>query len=114
MDTITCGGMGSQRYDLKRISLRCQRLALSALDTGPWRWHKDILNDKSSMTCWTTPAPDDQGRPHVRGKTDRDYAPATIELWKSDGRDFAPYHYQDKNLLTHVQKNGSKYTLGHD
>ena len=69
------------------------------------RLHQNILDGKSCLPCFTTPAPDEKGRPppkHAR-------MDATTEArWRKDGRTFAPWHYTDKAT---VQTAGERRVL---
>ena len=76
----------------RRLKMSTPPLDLASLDTRGYRLHQDVLDGHKKVPCFTTPAPDDGGRPEPsrsHGKVDAE----TRQRWLQGNRQFAPWQY---------------------
>ncbi len=67
---------------------------------GEWALHESVRTGQRRVPCFSTPAPDDKGRPPPRGAESLDtVSPEAIERWLAQGREYAPWQYEDVALL---------------
>jgi hypothetical protein len=73
-----------------------------SIDTGELHFSNSVLQGQCRMPCLTTPAPTDAGRPAPKNSL-ASCSPDTIARWETDGRRFAPWHYQADCMLQDAQ-----------
>ena len=65
----------------------------------------ELKNHRHLLPCFTTPCPDDAGRP--KPKKDKQRDPETVARWKTDKQRFAPWCYEKSNMLTKKNQDGT-------
>ena len=72
---------------------------VSDIQTWGNDFHPKVAQHLARLPCFTTPAPDENGRSAPkRSKTRTD--PETRNRWLAGNRQYAPWHYQEHALLT--------------
>ena len=99
------------KYDgLPRVFPNVPRVKPDDVRTDGWQWHDDVRSGKKLLPCFTTPAPDDQGRSAPAGslkRVDND----TGARWEAGGRKFAPWCYAAEAKLQQQGSNGIAFRL---
>ena len=74
------------------------RLGPNNMDLGGLQFHRDVVDGKRKIPCFTTPAPDAQGRPPPAMHKLKTSAEAK-QRWLNDNRQFAPWQYADHAMM---------------
>eukprot|EP00435_Cladocopium_sp_Y103_P069032 s392_g32.t1 len=96
-----------QQNQHRKLRMDIGRLDLSQLDFRGYQLHPDVLSGSKKVPCFTTPAPDDAGRPEParsRGKVD----PETKQRWLQGNRQYAPWQYSPQAM---AQKDGQMHVM---
>ena len=83
---------------LPRAQFNVDQDSLADYDLDGLTWPSVVIEDKKILPCLTTPSDTPGGRPAPRsskGKVSSD----TQQRWLQDGRRFAPWHYEQRNLF---------------
>jgi site-specific DNA-cytosine methylase len=85
-----------------RLLMDVEQQDLAGIETEGSKFPDKVANRQGVMACLTTPAPTAAGRAAPASMRSK-MQPMTKQRWLSDGRRFAPWHYEVDHLMTDAQ-----------
>ena len=88
----------SQHNGHRQVCLGLPKQEPGHMEMGGLQFHADVVENKRKIPCFTTPAPDESGRPPPARPKLRTPEEAR-QRWLNDSRQFAPWQYADHAMV---------------